>query len=224
MAKGKLADAIHDLFRRGEWETARRRLERERAKDPDNHWLLTQLGVTFYEQRRYAEALPLFLASLKIVPDCPLTLWNLAGTLDALGQYAEAKRLYVWLLESQKSPADDPCWESEAWAAALKTDCTYRLGTCFRHLGKKREAELWFRQYVDLLSEGFAGSYPVEQALRQIQSLHGNGRPVSDGGSLRKAVRSTLRASGIGSSKGRLKAPPQVNVEKLLTGRRVASK
>jgi tetratricopeptide (TPR) repeat protein len=224
MAKDKLADAVDDLFRRSEWEAARARLEREREKDPGNHWLLTQLGVTFYEQRRYKEALPLFLASLKIVPDCPLTLWNLAGTLNALGEPAKAKRIYVWLLESQKSPADDPCWESEAWTAALKTDCTYRLGICFRHLGKKRTAELWFRQYIDLLSEGFQGSYPAEDALRQIQSLHGNGRPAGNGGALQKAVKSALLASGIGPSKGRLKAPPKLNVKKLLAGRRVASK
>src|SRR4051812_15417685 len=109
MAGERFSSAIDDLFRKGEWAKARRRLERERVKDPDNHWLLTQLGVTYYEQGQYADALPLFLASLKIVPDCPLTLWNLAGTLDALGKPADAVRIYTWLLDADVSPADDPC-------------------------------------------------------------------------------------------------------------------
>ena len=108
MTAKKLNGKIDDLFARGEWEEARRLLEKEREKAPDNHWVLTQLGVTLYEQQRYEEALPLFLASLKIVPDCPLTLWNLAGTLAALGKHAGAMRIYAWLLQSDRSPEDDP--------------------------------------------------------------------------------------------------------------------
>ena len=84
MAKDKFGGRIDGLFARREWGEARRLLEKEREKSPDNHWVLTQLGVTFYEQHRYEEALAWLLASLKIVPDCPLTLWNLAGTLDAV--------------------------------------------------------------------------------------------------------------------------------------------
>jgi len=219
MAKDKLADAIDDLFRRSRWAAARERLQRERAKDPNNHWVLTQLGVTFYEDRRYREALPLFLESLAIVPDCPLTLWHLAGTLDALGKAAKARDIYVWLLESDKSPEDDPCWESEEWTIALKVDCTYRLALCFKHLGKNRSAALWFRQYVTLLSDGFDGSYSAEDALSQIRSLQG---AVVNGGAeheLRKAVGAALRASGIRPRSGRRQTPPVLNVRKLLPGR-----
>ena len=52
----------------------------------------------------------LVILSEAIVPDCPLTLWNLAGTLDALGKYVDAIRIYVRLLESDDSPETDPCW------------------------------------------------------------------------------------------------------------------
>ena len=41
------SDKINDLFRRRQWEKARELLEKEREKAPENHWLLTQLGVTF---------------------------------------------------------------------------------------------------------------------------------------------------------------------------------
>src|SRR3990172_5505124 len=100
MARDTFSHKINALFRRGDWEKARRLLEKERERDPHNHLLLTQLGVTFYEQRRYEDALQLFQESRRIVADCPLTLWNLAGTLAALRRYAEALRIYVWLWES----------------------------------------------------------------------------------------------------------------------------
>src|SRR5437867_3450047 len=101
MARRNFSDKIDDLFQRGQWEAARKQLEAERQKDPANHWLLTQLGVTFYEQERYEKALELFQASRELMANCPLTLWNLAGTLDALGKHSAAARIYTWLLEAR---------------------------------------------------------------------------------------------------------------------------
>src|SRR5437660_10867347 len=115
MAAANLGDRISDLILGEEWEKARALIEKALKKEPESHWLLTQLAETYYEQRQYKKALGLLLKSLEIVPDCPLTLWHLAGTLDALGYAAGALRLYIWLLESRKTPAEDPCWESREW-------------------------------------------------------------------------------------------------------------
>ena len=172
MAKETFSDKINRLFRENEWDEACELLEAERAKDPESHWVLTQLGVTYYEQRRYKEALRLFLKSKAIVPDCPLTLWNLAGVHDALGKHRAAIDIYIWLLGRAKSPDEDPCWESKEWANALKTDCVYALGASFQHLGELSLAEHCYRQYIDLLLIGIEGSYPIEDARRHIQSLH----------------------------------------------------
>src|SRR5581483_9709101 len=195
---------------------ARKLLAGELAKEPDHHWLLTQIGVTLYEQRRYAEALRRFVAALEIVADCPLTLWNLAGTLDAMGKPAAAIPIYSWLLESDRSPADDPCWESREWTDALKTDCVYRLGVCLQHLGKKDAAAHGFRQYVNLLALGMTGSYPAADALRQIHNLHPRRAPGAVEGELRQVIRSALKGSGILPARGRRGKPPRVDVEALL--------
>jgi hypothetical protein len=224
MARDRLSEKINELFHRCKWEAARKLLEAERDKNPDDHWVLTQLGVTFYEQRRYEEALQLFLESLKIVPDCPLTLWNLAGTLDALGKTTQAIHIYTWLLESNVSPEQDACWESKEWAEALKADCVYRLGVCFRHQGKKQKAEHCFRQYLNLLLAGIDGSYSTEDVMREIRGLHDTGKNGGAASELRKVVSSTLQASGIEPKKGRRKTQPEFNVGKLLTSRRMATK
>lgn len=220
MARKTLNDQIDDYFRREEWEKARRLLEREWEKDPDNHWLLTQLGVTYYEQQRYEEALPFFQASLRIVRDCPLTLWNLAGTLNALGKNAPAIRLYTGLLQTKKSPEEDPCWESKDWTDALKADCVYRLGVCFQDLGKKRKAEHCYRQYLNLLSIGINGLYTLEDVQRKVRDLHGNGKNRGVDSELHKAIQSTLLESGIESRKSRRKRPPVIDPEELATGQR----
>lgn len=207
MASRHLSDTINDLFQRCQWEEARQLLEIARAKDPENHWILTQLAVTFYEQKRYDEALKLLQESLRIVADCPLTLWNLAGTLEALKKPTAAIRIYTWLLESDKSSADDPCWESKDWTDSLKADCIYRLGGCFKGLGKKRKAEQCYRQYLNLLLVGVKGSYAVDAVLSNIQDLHQPGNKREADSELRKVVQSTLKASR-GRSRKRRSTPP----------------
>ena len=224
MTKAKLSNRIDHLFKGCEWEKARRLLATERNKEPENHWLLTQLGVTFYEQRRYEEALTLFVESRQIVADCPLTLWNLAGTLDAIADYPKAIQIYTWLVENESSPDQDPCWESKSWADELKTDCVYRLGSCYQQLGKTGPAERCYHQYLNLLSMGIQGLYSVEDVMRELGELHGNGKNGAAEHELRKVAEVALQASGLKPRKGRRNALPEFDMADMLSGSGVASK
>lgn len=210
MTRETLNARLARLFRQDAWEEARALLEAEQAKDPDNHWLLTQRGVTLYEQRRYEEARQLFQASRKIVDDCPLTLWNLAGTLDALGKHTAAVRIYTWLLAREKSPQEDPCWESAAWTASLKADTIYRLGACFENLGKKHKAECCYRQYLDLLLVGVDGTYSIDEVTGRIRSMHHGRARRATGRELRKLVQAALQTSGVEPAAGRRSVPARL--------------
>jgi tetratricopeptide (TPR) repeat protein len=202
---------IEELLQEEAWGKARKLIQAELSEHPDNHWLLTQLGVTHYEQGRYQEALSRFLASLQIVPDCPLTLWNAAGAFDALGKTKVAIQIYTWLLRSKKSPADDPCWESKEWTDALKTDCVYRLGACFEHLNRGASAEHCFRQYVNLLLAGMNGSYAIEDAEQHVRKLHAS-QKHSHGEEVRDAIQSVLQDPEILSLEGGGKKLPDLSL------------
>lgn len=209
------AQSIEALLDQGAWEEARQRIERELTQRPEDHWLLTQLGVTYYEQQRYPESLRPLLAALEIVPDCPLTLWNLAGALDALGKPDLAIRIYTWLLRSKKVPDDDPCWESQEWTDALKTDCVYRLGVCLQHKEQWESAEHCFRQYMNLLLAGMNGSYSLDEAARHIRGLHGKGRQRLDR-EVRNAISSILQDAGVQSVQGGRRTLPKLSLASLL--------
>src|SRR5207249_9428193 len=107
MAASKIGKQIDELIQTEQWEPARALIEKALKKEPQSHWLLTQLGETYYEQQQYKKALGLLLRSRDILPDCPLTLWQLANTLDAREHYSEAVSLYTWLLRSKKTAEDD---------------------------------------------------------------------------------------------------------------------
>ncbi len=209
---------VETLLELGDWEAARRRIEPELEKRPDSHWLLTQLGVTYYEQGRYADALRPLLDSLDIVPDCPLTLWNTAGTLDALGKPTEALAIYLWLLASDKSPADDDCWESEEWTLSLKTDCMFRTGLCLEHVGgasNKASAETCCRQYINLLLEGMNGMSSVEEAAARIRELHGSDKRRRSR-TVKAGIGSALQDKGILAISADRRTPPVLSRAELL--------
>ncbi|MBI3466887.1 MAG: tetratricopeptide repeat protein [Planctomycetes bacterium] len=174
MTASRIGKQIDNLIMAERWDEARALIEKALKKEPDSHWLLTQLGETYYEQRDYKKALGFLLRSRDIVPDCPLTLWHLAGTLDALGYRGGAVRLYTWLLQSKKTPEDDPCWENVEWTDSLKTDCVYRLGLCFKHSGQTKLADFCLRRYITLQSMGpeAKGSYSVKEAKKHLEALH----------------------------------------------------
>jgi tetratricopeptide (TPR) repeat protein len=162
---------IDDLIAEERWREARALIETELQKQPDSHWLLTQLAETSYEEKDYKHALSLLRRSRELLPDCPLTNWHLAGTLDALGYHAGAIRLYTWLLQNKKTPAEDPCWESVEWTDTLKTDCVFRIGLCFKHLDRKDLAAHCFLRYLDIFRMGLEGTYTIEDVNRQLDEL-----------------------------------------------------
>jgi len=184
---------IESLLATEQWETARALLKQELIKAPTDHWLITQLGVINYEQRKYRSARQQFLRSLKIVGDCPLTLWNLAGALDALGDVERAILIYSSLLRSRKTASDDPCWESQEWSDSLKADCVYRLGVCLQRLGKLKESEEFYRTYLNLLLAGVAGTYSADEVAREIRFTHASQAKIDPASDARKVFRSAVR-------------------------------
>ncbi len=195
MATHNVGVRINDLIMTEQWKVARALIEKALKKEPRSHWLLTQLGETYYEQRNYKKALEVLLRSREIVPDCPLTLWHLAGTLDALGDHVGAIRLYTWLLRSTKTADDDSCWESAEWTSALKTDCLFRLGLCYQHVKRKELAARCFRKYIEILSLGAESSYSIEEARKLLGELHQNKQEAVEQ-ELQDAADWALRESG----------------------------
>jgi tetratricopeptide (TPR) repeat protein len=139
---------IERLVAADEWVGARRAIRRAMRRAPDDHWLLTRLGLTYYEQRRYSKALEVERRAARIAPHCPLVLWDLAGTLQMLGRLAEAEALYRRLIRRGASRlATGPCGEGMRWAHGLVADCWYRLGEIQERRGQLAAARLAFAKH-----------------------------------------------------------------------------
>jgi tetratricopeptide (TPR) repeat protein len=172
---------VDQLFADEQWAAARALLEKELRKpgQKNDHWLLTRLSTTYYEEQNYPEALKWVEQAYKHAPNCPLVLWDLAGTLDALGRSADALAIYLKLLDRPiDAIAEDECGEGRAWAMGLLADCLYRAGLCAKHLGHGKLAISVFEAYLRALELGAVGIYSAEQAQAQIDELAGSSIPL----------------------------------------------
>jgi tetratricopeptide (TPR) repeat protein len=167
---------LNRLFGQEQWAEARVVIEKELARDPDSHWLRARLSTTYYEERNYHRALEEIERAYRRAPDCPLVLWDYAGTLDAVGRTAEAIEIYGRLLgKGVEAVAYEECGEGVPWAIALLTDCCYRLGVCHEHLGNAAAAAKHFMAYLILRTSTNADSiYTLEEALTRLGRLPAN--------------------------------------------------
>jgi len=79
-----MSKEIEKLINAEEWRAARKKIRLALQKKPDDHWLLTRLSLTYYEERNYRMALSYNTKAMKHAPTCPLVLWDYAGSLSML--------------------------------------------------------------------------------------------------------------------------------------------
>jgi tetratricopeptide (TPR) repeat protein len=166
---------IELFFKREEWKKARRLIVKELAKTPSDHWLLTRLSSTYYEENQYAKALKICEKAIKIATHCPLVLWDYAGTLDMLGREREAIQIWKKLLRrGEQRVACGKCGEGIRRARELLNDVRYRIGKCYGYLGNTSLAVKYFRNYIANRSRKIASIYNLAKVKKELAKLTDN--------------------------------------------------
>ncbi len=156
--------SIDQLIRADDWNGARRLILRELKSTPDNHWLLTRLSLTYYEQKNYRTALKYSEEAFALAPNCHLVLWDLAGALDALGELDKAIGIYLALIRrGPKRIANGPCGEGLGRARGLVADCYYRLALCYDKKGLRSMAQDAFEKHLDCRGPGCYSIYKLKE-------------------------------------------------------------
>ncbi|MGD0897889.1 MAG: tetratricopeptide repeat protein [Thermoguttaceae bacterium] len=167
-----MSEQIEALIAAEHWKAARRAIRRRLRKEPNSHWLITRLSLTYYEERDYETAWTYSQQALGLAPRCPLVLWDYAGTLDMLGRTAEAIAVYRRLVRRDLgSLAYGKCGEGLARARGLLADCLYRLALCYRELGRFKRSAKFFEQHLAQRGPGCRSIYPLAQVRKKYKEL-----------------------------------------------------
>lgn len=166
---------IERLIQQDRWAEVRlgiRHLLREEGGA--DHWLMARMGLAYYEERRYREALEWSRRAIAAEPRCPLARWEFAGALQMLGRLAEAKEQYQLLARLRDSGSrSEPCWEGKSWAEGLRLDAIFRLATIAQHQGESGRARKLYLSFIRERPAVRSSIYSTKEAKRELASLQG---------------------------------------------------
>ena len=165
-------EAIEKAIARDEWVRARRLIRAALSREPDSHWLLSRLALTYYEQRQYHKALNYEIRALQIEPYCPLAIWGYAGTLDMLERDKEALEIYRWLISwGEDELAYGQCGEGIQRARSLIVDCFYRIAGILQCIGQHQMALRFYKEHLSRRTRGTRSIYPLKAVKSEMKAL-----------------------------------------------------
>jgi tetratricopeptide (TPR) repeat protein len=172
---------IEKAIEKEDWNAAGLLIQSELEKDSLDHWLLTRLALTYYEQFDYQRALELSGQALELEPECPLALWDYAGALAMLDRPEEAITFYQRIIDRGiDSLAHDQCGEGRARQRVLRGQSLPHeplLPRSRRHRKSRRDDETassrtWAWMSVHLPHRDCSEGSARPQSLRARRKCH----------------------------------------------------
>jgi tetratricopeptide (TPR) repeat protein len=167
-------------------DEAQAQMERALALDRYNPWLRSANALTMCDDRRYAECIEEYRAALRIEPDYPMALFNLAGAYHRNGNFDESlAQLRRWFPGDQElDEALDRGYAEGGYRAAMRR---YAETLAARPVAERiciLIADVYARAGdTELTLEWFERAYqvhdpalPMNLILADRPELHGNPR------------------------------------------------
>ena len=168
----RAAASIERAIAADDWVGARKLIRGELRHRPDDHWLLTRLSLTYYEQKQYRKSLQYVIRALQIQPYCPLAVWDYAGTLDMLNRRKKALQIFRWLISwGEDRIAYGECGEGIRFARSLIADCYYRIARIYAQRRERGKAIRAYKQHLLRRKPGVRSIYPLSEVKRQFAAL-----------------------------------------------------
>jgi tetratricopeptide (TPR) repeat protein len=174
---GDAGKQIEKAVQAEDWVDARRLIKAELRNAPKDHWLMSRLALTYYEQRKYLQALHWEILALREAPYCPLAIWGYAGTLEALGRLGESLSLYRYLLSwGEEQMAYGDCGEGIRRARSLLADCHYRIASIWEDKRQWKKAAAEYEIYLAKRKDGWGSIYPIGEVKARYAKVLGKVR------------------------------------------------
>lgn len=136
---------------------------------PSDHWLWLTLSLTYYEQKKYEQALKCSEWAVHLEPACPLALWHYAGSLYMSGMEASALAIWTSLLSKDiDEVAYGEHGEGMDWALQLINDVHYRVGRYYQHIGRDDLAAEAFGKYIHNREHGVGSIYELAAVKQHL--------------------------------------------------------
>ncbi|MDD5681452.1 MAG: tetratricopeptide repeat protein [Candidatus Omnitrophica bacterium] len=167
-----LSKEINRYINLDQWNKARCFINAALKINPKDHWFLSRLALTYYEQYDYKKSLVISRQALRIAPKCSMVLWDYACSLEMLGHTRNALKIYNGLVRrGSSSIAYGECGEGIRLARSIVNDCLYRMAKCYTNIGNKPKALKLYKEYIKNRERGTWSIYLLKDARLKFQAL-----------------------------------------------------
>lgn len=155
-----LSKRISEYFEKENWDAIIETLKSIIEKEPNDHWMLTQIASAYYEKGDYGTAYKFIVDAMSCQDDCPLVLWHLASIFRMRGRQEDAVTIWEELINrGEDKLAFDKCGEGLSWARSLIADCKYMISKTHRELGDEKLANDFKSSYLKDITDGVMSIY-----------------------------------------------------------------
>lgn len=170
--KAKISELLNEYIMTENWQAAKKILENELKNEPEDHFLLTQLGEVFYEMHEYEKAIQLTEKAYTLAPDCPLASNNHAVALYMNEKNSEAIEIWEILLTKDiHEIADDECGDGIQFAKSLINDIRFRIGDAYLAKKNKEKALNYYQSHLDNRKRGLFSNFTKKEVENEIKDL-----------------------------------------------------
>ena len=176
MAMDAISQQLNKLIKEDRYKEARTLIRPELKKSEKSgrylHFWLASMAITYYNEKKYQQALRYSEAALKDAPRCPMVLWDYSGALEMTGRTEEALAIWRRLRRRHlKTLAYGQCGEGLRWAKRLKNDCLFCIAELYREQNKLKEAKSRFLQYIRQRRKGVWSIYTLHDAKKKLKDI-----------------------------------------------------
>jgi len=170
--KREKSNKLNQLFKEEKWKEARYLILQLLKDHPNDHFLLTRLSTTYYEEKKYEKALEYVEQAYKLAPKCPLVLWDFAGTLDMLERNEDAINIYKSIIKKgARRVAYGEGGEGIRDARKLVNDCRYRVGLLYSDINKFNLALKYVKSHIANRGRNTPSIYNLRDVKRKLALL-----------------------------------------------------
>ncbi len=168
----EITEKINQCFKNENYTEAIELLQKALIVEPDNHWILGQLGISYYEIFNYQTALKYSTQAYEIATECQMVLEYHAAILHANGKILESKALYEKLLSrSVEEIAFGECGEGIKNAKSILNDARIGLADIYSDLNEPEKALELFEEHLKLRQRGVFSNLKRKEIVKEINEL-----------------------------------------------------
>jgi len=167
-----ISEQVNKFHEIKDYQSAKELLILELESHTNDHWLLAELAISFYELRDYKTALTYSEKAINLAPDCPLTMDYHAIILFANEEPEKALEIWNKLLNKGVDEiAHGQCGEGKRFAKSLINDIRFRLGDVYLQLKNKEKALESYKSHLNNRQRGIYSNFTKREVKNEIVTL-----------------------------------------------------